>query len=122
MATMVAGLRVAMDIARQDALTPYTERRHSYPASDSDADLRAFARAGTQSIFHPVGTCAMGTVLDAELRVNGMSGLRVVDASIMPSIPRGNTNAPTVAIAERAADLIRGRKPASALALAAGDR
>ena len=112
--TMVAGLRVAMNIARQDALIPYTEQRHSYPASDSDADLRAYARAGTHSIFHPVGTCAMGTVLDAELRVNGVSGLRVVDASIMPSIPRGNTNAPTVALAERAADLIRGRTSAPA--------
>jgi choline dehydrogenase-like flavoprotein len=114
LATMVAGLRIAMDIARQDALTPYTERRHSYPASESEADLRAYLRAGTQSIFHPVGTCAMGTVLDAELRVNGVSGLRVVDASIMPSIPRGNTNAPTVALAERAADLIRGRDLAPA--------
>jgi choline dehydrogenase-like flavoprotein len=114
LATMVAGLRIAMDIARQDALIPYTEQRYSYPASDSDADLRAFVRASTQSVFHPVGTCAMGTVLDAELHVNGVSGLRVVDASIMPSIPRGNTNAPTVALAERAADLIRGRNPVPA--------
>jgi choline dehydrogenase-like flavoprotein len=117
--TMVAGLRLGMEIGRQDALVPFTEQRYCYPDSDSDADLRAFARAHTQSIYHPVGTCAMGTVLDTELRVNGVAGLRVVDASVMPSVPRGNTNAPTVAIAERAADLIRGltgrpaRRPAA---------
>ncbi|HEV2885303.1 MAG TPA: GMC oxidoreductase, partial [Jatrophihabitans sp.] len=112
LATMVAGLRIALEIARQNALIPFTQQRFSYPASESEADLRAYARASTQSIFHPVGSCAMGSVLDAELRVNGVSGLRVVDASVMPSIPRGNTNAPTVAIAEKAADLIRGRSPA----------
>jgi choline dehydrogenase len=112
LSTMVAGLRVGLEIARQEALIPFTEKRFRFPDSDSEADLRAFARANTQSVYHPVGTCAMGTVLDAELRVNGVAGLRVVDASVMPSVPRGNTNAPTVAIAEKAADLIRGRRPA----------
>ncbi|HEX4728978.1 MAG TPA: GMC family oxidoreductase N-terminal domain-containing protein [Jatrophihabitans sp.] len=106
--TMVAGLRIALEIGRQAALKPYTERPHSFPASDSDADLRAMARAYTQSIYHPVGTCAIGTVVDPELRVCGLTGLRVVDASVMPNVPRGNTNAPTIAVAERAADLIRG--------------
>jgi choline dehydrogenase len=115
--TMVAGLRIALEIGRQSALAPYTERPHSFPASDSDADLRAMARAYTQSIYHPVGTCAIGTVVDTELRVRGLSGLRVVDASVMPNVPRGNTNAPTIAVAERAADLIRGVSlPAESLA------
>lgn len=111
--TMVAGLRIALDIAGQDALRPYTEARYRHPESDSDEDLRAFVRSDTQSVFHPVGTCAMGSVVDAQLRVQGISGLRVADASIMPSVPRGNTNAPTVAIGEKAADLIRGRTPAA---------
>ncbi|MBV9820699.1 MAG: GMC family oxidoreductase N-terminal domain-containing protein [Actinobacteria bacterium] len=111
--TMVAGLRLGLAIGEQEAVAPYTETRYCYPDSDSDADLRAYARTHTQSIYHPVGTCAMGTVVDAELRVDGVAGLRVVDASVMPTVPRGNTNAPTVAIAERAADLISGRRPAA---------
>ena len=66
-----------------------------------------------------MGTCALGTVVDAELRVRGVDGLRVVDASVMPSVPRGNTNAPTIMLAERAADLLAGRTPSATAEAAA---
>ena len=73
--------------------------------------LAAFVRAKAESVYHPVGTCRMGddddAVVDASLRVHGVDGLRVVDASVMPTLPGGNTNAPTIMIAERAADLVR---------------
>ncbi len=79
----------------------------------SDAELEEHVRATAQVTQHPVGTCAMGggrdAVVDPELRVHGMEGLRVVDASVMPDVPGGNTNAPTIMIAEKAADIIRGR-------------
>jgi choline dehydrogenase len=83
----------------------------------SDAELLDFVRSSVVTLYHPVGTCAMGSdhrrgsVLDPELQVRGVTGLRVVDASVMPSVPRGNTNAPVIAMAERAADLIAGRAP-----------
>jgi choline dehydrogenase len=92
------------------------------PGIRSDADLREWIRGNLSTIYHPVGTCAMGgdsrlaaskltSVVDTQLRVRGIDSLRVVDASVMPTVPRGNTNAPTIAIAERAADLIQGRAP-----------
>jgi choline dehydrogenase len=92
----------------------------------TEVDLREFIRREITTLFHPVGTCAMGgdsrlaaskltSVVDTELRVRGVEGLRVVDASVMPMVPRGNTNAPTIAIAERAADLISGRAPLEAV-------
>src|SRR6202012_2791099 len=87
----------------------------------SDAELLDYIRTSVASIYHPVGTGAMGggsrwhPVLDPELRVGGESGLRVVNASVMPALPRGNTNAATIAIAERAADLIAGRAPLAPL-------
>jgi choline dehydrogenase len=86
----------------------------------SDADLLQYVRNSVVTLYHPVGTCSMGgesrwnSVVDPELRVRGVRGLRVVDASVMPFVPRGNTNAPTIAIAERAADLIAGRAPLAA--------
>ena len=104
----VAAVRMGLEISRQRALKPFNEDQFEPPASESDADLREFVRRYAHSIFHPAGTCAMGTVVDAELRVHGVEGLRVVDASVMPTLVRGNPNAPTIAIAERAADLIKG--------------
>lgn len=84
------------------------------PDVNSDAELDAFTRRAAEVGHHPVGTCAMGTgpmsVVDPELRVHGLQGLRVVDASVMPTVPGGNTNGPTIMIAERAADLISGRR------------
>jgi choline dehydrogenase-like flavoprotein len=76
------------------------------PASDSDADLLAHARRTAQTAYHPTSTCAIGKVVDSELHVLGVQGVRVVDASVMPSVVRGNTNAPTIMIAEKAADLV----------------
>jgi choline dehydrogenase-like flavoprotein len=101
------GLRIGLEIARQSSLRLYTERAFAAPASESAADLRAFLRRNTQTLHHPSGTCAMGSVVDADLRVLGVEGLRVVDASVMPTVVRANTNAVVIAIAEKAADLIR---------------
>ncbi|MGP0034222.1 MAG: GMC family oxidoreductase [Solirubrobacteraceae bacterium] len=108
-----AGIRLVMEIAGTQPLAACLGKPYLAPASDSDDDLAAYVRARVQTQYHPVGTCKMGiddlAVVDADLRVRGVDGLRVVDASVMPTVPRGNTNAPTIAVAERAADLIRGR-------------
>jgi choline dehydrogenase-like flavoprotein len=106
-ASMLAGLRIALEIAGQAPLKAVERAPFSVPESDSDADLMAFARRAGQTVYHATSTCAMGPVLDCDLRVHGCDGLRVVDASVMPDITRGNTNAPVIMIAERAADLIR---------------
>jgi choline dehydrogenase len=113
MQRMIAALRLTLDICGQPALRPYCADPFNTPDGDSDDAMRAHVARTTFAVYHPVGTCRMGegadAVLDPQLRVNGVEGLRVVDASVMPVVPRGNTNAPTIAIAERAADLIRGR-------------
>ncbi len=112
-------LRLTLEIAGQPALAPYCAEPFTLPDGDSDDALRAHLAATTFPIYHPVGTCALGTVVDEQLRVQGVEGLRVVDASVMPVVPRGNTNAPTIAIAERAADLLKGATPLRAQGAAA---
>jgi choline dehydrogenase-like flavoprotein len=107
-ATMVEAVRRCMDIVEQPALRAVSTDAYGVPAGRDDASLLAHIERNTTTLYHPVGTCAMGRVVDTELRVLGMEGLRVIDASVMPTLVRGNTNAPTIMIAERAADLIRG--------------
>jgi choline dehydrogenase len=105
--SMIDGMRLALEIAEQPPLRAVARAPFSVPDSDSDEDLLAFARRVGQTVYHPTSTCAMGAIVDSELRVYGVQSLRVVDASVMPRVTRGNTNAPTIMIAERAADLIR---------------
>ncbi len=117
--SLVAGMRLAREIAAQEPLASKVVRELK-PGREvvEDEDLEDDIRKRLMLIYHPVGTCRMSdtedlAVVDSELRVHGLQGLRVVDASIMPVITGGNTNAPTMMIAERAADLIRGRAGAS---------
>ena len=100
------------NILNQPALAGYRGRElPASAAAQTDAQIEQFIRAHADTIYHPVGSCRMGPgpldVVDAQLRVHGVQGLRVVDAAIMPSIVGGNTNAPVIAIAEKAADLIK---------------
>ncbi len=110
---LVAGMKLAREIVGKEPLAGAVARE-IFPGSgvDSDDDLEADLRRRVELIYHPVGTCKMGAgedaVVDADLRVRGVEGLRVADASIMPVITGGNTNAPVIMIGERAADLVRG--------------
>ena len=111
-------LELLREVLGQKALAPYCDDE-LFPGPDvrSKDAVDAWVRQAVETCYHPVGTCRMGretdasAVVDDELRVLGLRGLRVVDASIMPSIVSGNTNAPTIMIAEKAADLIRGMEP-----------
>ncbi|MFD6108349.1 GMC oxidoreductase, partial [Nocardia salmonicida] len=111
----IAGARRVIEISQASAIGKYLDRPFmpNRIAGVTDDDLADHIRATAQTLYHPVSTCAMGSgeqsVVDTALRVNGFDGLRVVDASVMPAITRGNTNAPTIMIAEKAADLILGR-------------
>jgi choline dehydrogenase len=108
-ACVIAGMRMALHIAEQEPLRGVLRRPFSVPDGDTDEALMAFVRRAGQSVYHPTSTCAIGAVVDPQLRVYGVEGLRVADASVMPTITRGNTNAATIMIAEKAADLIRER-------------
>jgi choline dehydrogenase len=110
--TMIAGVRLARRLAHAKAFDAFRgEELHPGAAQESDAEISNFLRNELETLYHPVGTCQMGNdalaVVDARLRVHGIEKLRVVDASIMPRVPAGNTNAPVIMIAEKAADMIR---------------
>jgi choline dehydrogenase-like flavoprotein len=113
-ASMLAGVRIALEIASQPALKAIEREPLSVPASDSEEDIFDWVRRASQTVYHPTSTCAMGAVVDSELRVYGVEGLRVVDASVMPTITRANTHATTIMIAEKGADLIQGKAPLEA--------
>jgi choline dehydrogenase len=108
MERMIAAMRLTLEICAQPGLSGFCSQPFTLPDGDSDEALREHVARTTFPIYHPVGTCAIGSVVDPELRVQGLDGIRVVDCSVMPRVPRGNTNAPVIALAERAADLIKG--------------
>jgi choline dehydrogenase-like flavoprotein len=112
--TLVKGIRIARTMLESEPFAPYRGKelnpgRHV----ETDEQLRRFARENFVTVFHPVGTCRMGpgqdAVVDAELKVHGLASLRVVDASVMPTLIGGNTNAPAIMVAEKAADMMLGR-------------
>ncbi|PWL19774.1 alanine-phosphoribitol ligase [Falsochrobactrum shanghaiense] len=110
------GLKIAREIMSQDALKPFVmAERLPGPKVMSDDELFDYACANAKTDHHPVGTCKMGTdamaVVDPELKVHGLEGLRVCDSSIMPRVPSCNTNAPTIMMGEKGADIIRGHDP-----------
>ena len=111
--TLIRGVRKTRQIMQTPPLQGYIHKELFIEGEPDDAALEQHIRARWDTIYHPVGTCRMGqdemAVVDPELKVRGMEGLRVVDASVMPRLIGGNTNAPTIMIAEKAADLIRNR-------------
>jgi 4-pyridoxate dehydrogenase len=116
--TLRAGLRIARDVCRQPVMAPFMDREIAPGANAvDDADFDAHIRASGITVHHPLGTCRMGlssdrmAVVDGELRVHGVDGLRVVDGSVMPDLIGANINAPIIMIAEKAADFIRGEPP-----------
>ena len=109
-------MKIARRIFAQKAFDPYRGPEVNPGAHvQSDAEIDAWISRTAETIYHPVGTAKMGTdsmaVVDAQLKVRGIEGLRVVDASVMPTLVGGNTNAPTIMIAEKASDMILGRNP-----------
>ena len=99
-----AGVKLANKIATQPAIAKYVDQAAPMPPFDTDEKIRGYCKVAGNTLYHAVGTCRMGhgpdAVVDPQLRVIGIQGLRVVDASIMPKISSGNTNAPTIMIAE----------------------
>ena len=111
MEKMVQGFKASKALLSAQAFDVYRGKAfEGFDELETDEEIKQYIRHHAESIYHPVGTCKMGqdemSVVDAELNVHGIKGLRVVDASIMPTIVGANTNAPTIAIAEKAADII----------------
>jgi choline dehydrogenase len=108
---MVQGTRALKKVTDGQAMEAVATGQYLVPpngnADTGLEELRDSVRGGTQTLYHPVGTCSIGKVVDGDLKVLGSENVRVVDASVMPEIPRANTNGPTVMIAEMAADLIK---------------
>ena len=108
---LLGGMRIAKELGRTNAMSKFIDHE-IFPgeATESDEDLLTFCRKTGGTVYHPIGTCKMGSdpeaVVDERLRVHGMDGLRVIDASIMPTLVSGNTNAPTIMIAEKGANMI----------------
>jgi choline dehydrogenase/4-pyridoxate dehydrogenase len=113
-AKLRAGVRMARAVSAQAPLQNFIAQELGGP-KESDAEIDAHARATSITVHHPLGTCRMGDVVDQELKVKGVERLRVVDASVMPDLVGGNINAPVMMIAEKAADLIRGKKALAAV-------
>jgi choline dehydrogenase len=114
-ATMLDGLKLVRSLAATPSLARWIKAEHDPgPGCASDEEIVDFVRKKGFTVYHPVGTCKMGNdaeaVVDQQLRVHGMQGLRVIDASIMPVVTSGNTNAPVIMIAEKAADMILARQ------------
>jgi choline dehydrogenase-like flavoprotein len=111
MAAMIAGVRLTQRIMAAPSLAKYRHKDIYLTGNESDGELEQHIRSRADTIYHPVGTCRMGSdklaVVDPQLKVRGVEGLRVIDASVMPTLIGGNTNAPTIMIAERASELIR---------------
>jgi choline dehydrogenase len=108
---MVEGLKLIRRIAAAPPLRDYVESEYKPgPEAQSDDELLAYCRETGVTVFHPTSTCSMGSVVDESLNVKGLAGLRVVDASVMPAVPSGNINAAVIAVAEKAADLIRAQR------------
>jgi choline dehydrogenase-like flavoprotein len=113
----IRGFRLAREIMHQPAFKPFVmAERMPGPEVETDDKIAAYAIRHAKTDYHPVGTCKMGVdglaVVDPELRAQGLEGLRVCDSSIMPRLVSSNTNAPTIMIAEKASDLVRGVHPA----------
>jgi choline dehydrogenase len=113
MEVLVQGVKIARKLAETHAFAPFAgEAIQPGAAVQSDADIRAYIRANASTVYHPTGTCKMGidplAVVDPQLRVYGVEGLRVADASIMPTIVNGNTNAPAIMIGEKLAEILKG--------------